>query len=420
MCVAAFGKVTGINGKNAVVSFKGALKEVSIALVPKVQPGDTVVVHAGFATEIVTNLRGVYRDIVATDAYARHLLDAIKKENQRLHERELKIMNFCGTHERTIVQYSLQELLPPNIQLISGPGCPVCVTPEEEIAMGLELAGKRNVILTTFGDLLRVPTRWGSLEQLRIDGVDVRVVYDISQALEIAKASKSEVVHFAVGFETTAPGTAAVISEAGDIDNFSILSSHRVTPPAMEYVLRNSKMDILLCPGHVAMVIGANPFHALVKKYGIPCVISGFEPVDILEAILQAMSQYGKNQCCAINQYERVVKENGNELACSLINETFELKDAKWRGVGILPQSRLVLNSKFGRFDAEAKFGIKIPETKESASQTCICGDILKGTKPQLCPNFGKACTPLNPLGPCMVTTEGACNIAYTSHSSGS
>lgn len=415
MCVAAFGVVSKLMGKNAEVSFRGALKEVSIALVPKVQIGQTVVVHAGFATEIVKDPQKTYRDIVATDAYARQLLDAIEKENKRLHEPELKIMNFCGTHENTIVQYSLRDLLPSNIQLVSGPGCPVCVTPEEEIAMGIEVAKKDDVILTTFGDLLRVPTRWGSLEQLRLDGVDVRMVYDISQALKIAENTNKEVVHFAVGFETTAPGTASVIQEATDTPNFSIISSHRITPPAMEFVILNSKMDILLCPGHVAMVIGTQPFDTLVKKYGIPCVISGFEPVDILEAILKSLYQYGKKNGSVINQYERVVKEKGNELAQSLIRETFTLKDARWRGVGVLPQSRLVLNSKYARFDAETKFGLEMPKAEEAAKRTCMCGEVLKGMKPQLCPNFGKTCTPENPAGPCMVTREGSCSIAYAS-----
>lgn len=413
MCVAAFGKIIRLTGENAVVSFRGALKQVSVVLLPQAVVGDTVVVHAGFATEIVKDTKKIYRDVVASDAYARQLLDAIEKENKRLHERELKIMNFCGTHENTIAQYSLRELLPPNIQLLSGPGCPVCVTPEEEIALGLQAAKKENVILTTFGDLLRVPTRWGSLEQLRLDGVDVRVIYDISQALELAKSCSSEVVHFAVGFETTAPGTAAVIQEAGDIENFSILSSHRITPPAMEYVLSHSKMDILLCPGHVAMVTGTAPFDALVKKYGIPCVIGGFEPVDILQAILQAMVHFGESNGSVLNQYEYVVSEQGNVLAQEMIRKTFTLKDADWRGVGILPKSRLVLKEEYSRFDAEAKFGLQMPEREEDPDRTCMCGEVLKGMKPRFCPNFGKMCTPLNPCGPCMVTSEGSCNIAY-------
>lgn len=262
---------------------------------------------------------------------------------------------------------------------------------------------------------MRVPTKWGALEQLRLDGVDVRMVYDISQALDIAKKSKSEVVHFAVGFETTAPGTASVIHEAGNTENFSIISSHRITSPAMEYVMQNSKMDILLCPGHVAMVIGTDPFDILVKKYGIPCVIGGFEPVDILQSILQAMYNLEKNDLSVINQYENVVKEKGNILAQKLMDDMFMLKDANWRGVNILPQSRMVLKDVYDRFDAEVKFGLEMPEAQEHGKDQsgCMCGEVLKGMKPQECPNFGKKCTPLSPTGPCMVTREGACSIAY-------
>ena len=413
MCIAAFGQIVEINGKTAVVSFRGALKKVSIMLLSKIQLGDTVVVHAGFATEIVKNQQKVYRDIVASDAYARQLLDAIEKESKRFNERKLKIMNFCGTHENTIAKYSLRSLLPPNIQLLSGPGCPVCVTPEEEIAMGLELATRKNVIITTFGDLLRVPTRWGSLEQCRLNGADVRIVYDISQALDLARKTKAEVVHFAVGFETTAPGTACAIQEAGNIENFSILSSHRITSPAMEYVMEHSKMDILLCPGHVAMVIGTAPFEELAQKYNLPCVISGFEPVDILQSILQAMCQFGKESSTAINQYENVVKTEGNPLAKKLIEETFTLKDANWRGVGVLPASRLVCREEYSRFDAEIKFGLTMPQIKATEGNACMCGDVLMGMAPRYCPNFGRGCTPEHPAGPCMVTAEGACSIAY-------
>ena len=413
MCVAAFGQIAEINGKKAVVSFRGARKVVSITLLPNIQLGDTVVVHAGFATEIVKNPQMIYRDIVASDAYARQLLDAISKENKKLQERPLKIMNFCGTHENTIEQYALRSLLPENIQLLSGPGCPVCVTPEEEIAMGLEAAAKENVILTTFGDLLRVPTRWGSLEQCRISGADVRIVYDISQALELARNTDAEVVHFAVGFETTAPGTAAVLQDAERIENFSILSSHRITPPAMEYVMKHSKMDILLCPGHVAMVIGTAPFARLAQKYNLPCVISGFEPVDVLQAILQAMCVFGKDGGSVINQYENVVKPAGNLRAQCLIEKTFACKDANWRGVGILPQSRLVCREEYSRFDAERKFGLTMPLIKEEKENACMCGEVLQGMKPRYCPYFGVKCTPEHPAGPCMVTGEGACSIAY-------
>lgn len=413
VCVAAFGKITELRGKNAVVSFKGALKEVSIVLVPKVKLGDSVVVHAGFATEIVKDTQKLYRDVVATDAYARQLLDAIERENDKLRGRQFKVMNFCGTHENSIVQYGLRELLPSNIQLVSGPGCPVCVTPEEEIAMGLQAAKRKNVILTTYGDLVRVPSSWGSLEQLRMEGANIKIIYDITQALQIARATSEEVIHFAVGFETTAPSTAAILQEADGVENFSILSSHRITPPAMEYVILNSEIDALLCPGNVAMVIGTRPFDLICKKFRMPCVISGFEPVDVLQAILKLLYKLGENELSVINQYSHVVEEQGNTLAQSLIDEVFTLKDANWRGVGLLPESRLVLKHKYSRFDAELKFGIRLPEKPDTSQEACMCGEILKGAKPQLCPNFGKICTPSNPKGPCMVTREGTCCIAY-------
>jgi hydrogenase expression/formation protein HypD len=417
MCVAAFGKITEIKGNNATVSFRGVLKEVSIVLLPNVNLGDTVVVHAGFATEIIKDTQKLYMDVISTDAYSRQLLDAIEKENKKLNGRQFRVMNFCGTHENSIVQYGLRELLPPNIQLVSGPGCPVCVTPEEEIAMGMEVARKKNVILTTYGDLIRVPTPWGTLEQMRMEGANIKVVYDITQALQIAKATDQEVVHFAVGFETTAPGTAAILKEAEGIKNFSILSSHRITPPAMEFVLSNAKIDAMLCPGHVAMVIGAKPFDLLCKKYRIPCVIGGFEPDEVLQAILKVLYTLGESELSVINEYSRVVKDEGNTLAQSLMNEVFTLKDANWRGVGSLPNSRLVLRPEYSQFDAEQKFEIQIPEKPGTDHETCICGEVLKGARPQFCPNFGKTCSPTNPKGPCMVSREGTCYIAHSNRS---
>lgn len=413
MCVAAFGKVIELKGKNAVVSFRGVTMEVSIALVPGVEAGESVVVHAGFATEIVKDTQKFFQDIVSTDAYAAHLLDAIKRESGKFGGQQFKIMNFCGTHENTIVQYGLRELLPSCIQLVSGPGCPVCVTPEEEIAKGIEIAKREDVILTTYGDLMRVPTKWGSLEQVRMNGADIRIIYNISQALELARATKKEVVHFAVGFETTAPSTAAVLQEAGNKNNFSILSSHRITPPAMEYVLLNSEVNAILCPGHVAMVIGTKPFDVLSRKCKIPCVIGGFEPVDILESVLMMLQRLDDNDCSAANQYCRVVEDEGNTVAQGLINKTFRLKDANWRGVGPLSQSRLVLKDEYSIFDAEQKFSIQLPVETDYANQSCICSDILKGKSPKTCPNFMKCCSPENPLGPCMISREGACNIAY-------
>jgi hydrogenase expression/formation protein HypD len=413
MCVAAFGEIVELKGKNAVVSFMGVMKEVSIALLPKVKEGDSVVVHAGFATELVKEPLKFYKEVISTDAYARHMLDAIQKENEKYHGRQLRIMNFCGTHENTIVKYALRELLPSNIELLSGPGCPVCVTPEEEIAMGLEAAEKKGIILTTYGDLLKVPTQWGSLEQLRGQGANIKIVYDIHQALQMAKSCAEEVVHFAVGFETTAPGTAAVLKEAEGVENFSILSAHRITPPAMEYVLTHSKIDALICPGHVAMVTGTEIFDRICKKYRVPGIVTGFEPVDVLQAILIVLQNFDQNEYFMVNQYARVVEEQGNGLAQSLIHDVFQLKDANWRGIGVLPGSRLVLKPQYDKFNAELKLGITVKKKTEANKDFCICGEVLQGVKPRFCPSFGKSCTPESPKGPCMVSKEGACNIAY-------
>jgi hydrogenase expression/formation protein HypD len=248
---------------------------------------------------------------------------------------------------------------------------------------------------------------------MRLKGADIRIIYNISQALEIAKSTGKEVIHFAVGFETTAPSTAAALQESGSINNFSILSSHRITPPAMESVLSNSRIDAVLCPGHVAMVIGAMPFDLLSRKYKIPCVVSGFEPADILESILRILERYGEDDYSIINQYDRVVEYDGNILAQDLINQTYALKGANWRGVGWLPESRLVLKDEYSRFDAEKKFEIKGLEKIDIPDQSCMCGEVLKGTSPKMCPNFMKTCTPSDPKGPCMISNEGACNIAF-------
>ncbi|WP_425059071.1 hypothetical protein SCACP_37250 [Sporomusa carbonis] len=413
MCVAAVGMVTAVQGKRAIVSFKGALQEVSLALLPHVKIGDHVVVHAGFAAEIVKDVPKLYQDVVATDARARQILDAIERETKNFSGQKIRIMNFCGSHENTVVQYGLRDLLPECIELVSGPGCPVCVTAAEEIALGLEVARRENVTLTTFGDLIRVPTPWGSLEQLQEEGADVRVIYDISQALQLARVSEREIVHFAIGFETTAPLTASVIREAQNIDNFSIISSHRVTPPAIEYVLANYQVDAVLCPGHVAMIIGVEPFRSLFNNRRIPYVISGFEPIDLLQGVLFLLQQLLGKMSANNNQYSRVVEEKGNELAQSLLTNVFTLTDAYWRGFDILPASRLILRPEYQQFDAQYRFGLQMPSKPEATETLCICNAILSGANPRECSLFAKACTPEHPSGPCMVSREGACHISY-------
>jgi len=417
MCVAAVGKVIKVNGGQALCSFDGVLKEVSIALLPMVQPGDNVVVHSGFASEIVKDRKKLYRDIVSTDSFARQILEAIERENKKLKNRHIQLMHFCGSHEDLIVKYGLRELLPDNIQLISGPTCSMCVLPECEIELGLKIAQKEDVILTVFEDLLYIRTRLGSLIDFKERGSHIKVVYDINQALQIAKSTKKEVVYFSIGFENTIPAIAQTLLEAKDVDNFSIISSHRTVIPAMDYVLQISKVDGAICPGHIAMVIGVKPFEQLSRKHQSNFVIAGFEPIDILKAVLTIIREINNNTSGTINQYTRIVEEQGDILAQKKIKEVFSYKDAVWRGFPSLPNSRLILRKEFDNFNAEKKFAIPLLENCEELSDKCICGDILKGKKPQECMNFYQVCTPITPQGPCIVSKNGACYISYQNES---
>lgn len=419
MCVAAIGQVVEIKGTRAICSFSGVRKETSIVLVPKVEVGNYVVVHVGFATEIVSDLPGYYRNTVATDAYARQLLDAIATKCLELQGHPIRIMNFCGSHEYTINQFGLRGLLPDNISLISGPGCPVCVTPVSEIYLAMEACKKHNVILTVYGDMFTIPTPWGSLEQLKSEGANIRWVSDINQALKLARQVKQQVVHFAVGFETTAPSTGAAIMEATDSDmtNFSIISSHRLTLPAMEYVLSTSSIDAVICPGNVAMVTGSEPFEKIFEKYRLPLIITGFEPIDVLEAVLKVVCQLRANVSSLENQYSRVVRKAGNPTAKQLLAQVFQAENAPWRGLPTLPESRLVLKNRYEKYNAECKFALEKPQIVPEIEEPCCCAEVLRGEKePQDCPHYGKDCTPERPKGPCMTTTEGACKIRYASY----
>lgn len=413
MCVATVGIVVEIQGQRALVDFSGALMEVSVALLPRVKIDDHVMVHAGFAAEVVKDVSKLYRDMVANDARAVQILDAIAKAAEKFSDRQIRIMNFCGSHEHTTVQYGLRELLPDNIELLSGPGCPVCVTAVEEIALGMEAARKKDVTLTTFGDLVRVPTPWGSLAEFRASGGDVRVISDIHQALQLARAGNKEVVHLAVGFETTAPATAAVVEAAADVPNFSIISSHRVTPPAMRYILANHAVDGVLCPGHVAMITGMGPFHAIFAEFPKPYVVCGFKPLDVLQGIFLLLRQLAGLTVATRNQYACAVQEKGNIVAQNLINEVFSLSDAFWRNIDVLPASRLVLCERYQYFDAEYRFALQVPPMMKENGQRCLCEKILQGANPRKCPHFATGCTPEQPLGPCMVSREGTCFICY-------
>lgn len=325
---------------------------------------------------------------------------------------EIKIMHVCGTHEDTITRYGIRSLLPENIGLISGPGCPVCVTTQREIDEALFLAEK-GITITTFGDMLNVPGSNGSLADAKANGGDVRVVYSITDSVEIAgKNPEKEIVHIAIGFETTAPTSAIGINDAPE--NFSILSCHRLIPPAMEFLLRSEDVDIdgFINPGHVSTIIGAKAYEGISKKYGIPQVISGFEPLDVLFSVFILLSMIKKKDGGVVNEYSRVVRYEGNPRALKAMNEIFETYDVEWRGFPEIPNSGLRLRGKFSEYDARKRFDVNVKKIR--IHKGCMCGEVLKGKiSPDECKLFANVCNPGHPIGPCMVSKEGACGIAY-------
>ncbi|MFP4005820.1 MAG: hydrogenase formation protein HypD [Candidatus Hadarchaeia archaeon] len=324
----------------------------------------------------------------------------------------VKLMNVCGTHEMNIVKHGIRNLLPKKIKLIAGPGCPVCVTPSREIDEAIELAeeGKK---ITTFGDMYRVPGSSSSLTSAKTKGADVQIVYGISDAVEIAAQNPGrEVVHVAIGFETTAPTTAAEMLREPP-ENFSILTCHRVMPPVMEHLLTSGETDIdgYICPGHVSTIIGAEPYRPLSKKFEIPQVIAGFEPLDILLSVLMLLRQMKEGRNEVENEYERFVREKGNERAKNQMKEVFDKTDDFWRGFPKIPKSKLELRGKFEKHDARKKFDIET-EREIEFSKGCRCDEVLKGLiDPKKCPFFLNGCSPDSPKGPCMVSAEGTCSV---------
>ncbi len=353
-----------------------------------------------------------YIDEFRNPEVAKHLLVEIKA----ISKTPIRLMEVCGTHTMSIGRYGLRTLLPSHIKLISGPGCPVCVTSAKDIDKMIKLASY-DVIVTTFGDLMRVPGSRSSLQKERANGADVRVVYSPFDALEIAKKNPNKpVVFLGVGFETTAPGIAATVMAAKEqgIKNFFIFSAHKVTPPVMEALISSPdlKIDGFICPGHVSVIVGLKPYERLVEKYHVPCVVTGFEPVDILQGILMLVKQIEKHSPKAEIQYTRAVKPEGNPKAMELMFKVFEPVDATWRGIGVIPKSGLALKEEYAAHDASKVFDIEVGEAKEPPG--CRCGDILKGLiTPPECPLFGKICTPAHPVGPCMVSAEGSCAAYY-------
>lgn len=329
-------------------------------------------------------------------------------------KRPVKIVHVCGTHEAAIAESGLRALLPKRVEIYEGPGCPVCVTSTADINLAVKLALEVGVILCTFGDMLRVPGTELTLEEAKAEGADVRVVLSAADAVRTARENPHrEVVFFAVGFETTAPGTAAVLLDRPP-DNFSVLCSHKLIPPALEALLReNTEVDGFLAPGHVSTVIGADAYQELADKFHVPVVVGGFEPLDILYAIALVLKQLREGRAEVENAYPRAVRPGGNARAKELMGEVFQVVDASWRGIGTIPASGLGIRAELSRFDARRRFAIQAAPGEEEPPG-CLCPDVIMAKAvPTDCPLFGTACTPLSPVGPCMVGTEGACSIWY-------
>lgn len=331
--------------------------------------------------------------------------------------RDWTIMEVCGGQTHSIIKFGLDQMLPARIQLLHGPGCPVCVTPAEILDKAVFIAGQPNVIFCSFGDMLRVPGSVDDLLTAKSRGADVRIVYSPLDAVKIAQANpEKEVVFLAVGFETTAPANALAVHQASSwkVENFSVLVSHVLVPPAIEAILSapGNRVQGFLAAGHVCSVMGYHEYEPIVEKYGVPVVVTGFEPLDILQGVYMCIRQLEEGRAEVENQYARSVRREGNRPAQDLIQKVFQVMPRKWRGIGEIPASGLGLREEYRGFDAEKRF--VVPELSSSAESECISGLILQGfKKPPDCPAFGGRCTPERPLGATMVSTEGACAAYY-------
>ncbi len=347
---------------------------------------------------------------------ARKLIAAIRAKSKK----PIRLMEVCGTHTVSIFRHGIRQVLPTNIQLISGPGCPVCVTATEEIDRAIKLARHPEVMVTTFGDLVRVPGSHSSLQQERAEGADVRMVYSSFDALKLAQENPDKkVVFLAIGFETTAPTIAAAVLEAlrTGLKNFYILSAHKLLPPALTALLDSGDLNIqgFIYPGHVTTVIGTSAYEAVAQKYHLPGVVCGFEPVDILETILLLVQQLESDEVRVEIQYKRGAAAEGNPKALAVLNRVFIPCDAPWRGLGLIPESGLTLRAEYRAFAAEDHFDLQVPPAQDHPG--CACGEVLRGIKtPPDCRLFRTVCRPDSPIGPCMVSTEGTCAAYYKYH----
>jgi len=344
---------------------------------------------------------------------ARHLVELIEQAA----DRPMKIMEVCGTHTVAIARFGLRELMPANVTLLSGPGCPVCVTANRDIDFAIEIGRLPNVVITTFGDMMKVPGSYSSLSREKADGRDIRIIYSPLDALKIAETEPDkQVVFLGVGFETTIPTIAVTIKEAKKrgLTNYSVLSVHKTVPKALEALINDPEVQIdgFILPGHVSTIIGPEPYRFLVSQYHVPGVATGFEPIDVLQGVWMLARQISEGRAEIEVAYKRGVNSDGNPTARALMAEVFEPSDSDWRGIGIIPGTGLAIREAFSGFDAAKRFDVTPPEPKEIPG--CQCGDVLRGVVlPFQCRLFGKGCTPEHPIGPCMVSSEGSCAAYY-------
>jgi len=354
-----------------------------------------------------------YVDEYRDQALVRSLASRMAKQI----DRPLRFMEVCGTHTMNIFRFGLRSLFPTSLQVVSGPGCPVCVTAAADIDACIAAAECQNVITATFGDLVRVPGSRGSLAESRARGARVEIIYSPIDALELARENPDKLVVFlGIGFETTVPTVAAAIAQAATLklENFCVLSLHKVMPPIFARLLDGEhQLDGLLCPGHVATIVGRKAFEPVAADYNLPCVISGFEPVDIMQALVQLTQLVVRQEAKVVNAYPRAVAEHGNISAWQVVNKVFQPVDADWRGMGTVKNSGLAIRDAYAHFDASQRLDLEV-ETFHLPPSGCRCGDVICGRcQPLDCAHFGDSCTPQNPLGPCMVSSEGSCAAYY-------
>ncbi|HEB66270.1 MAG TPA: hydrogenase formation protein HypD [Chloroflexi bacterium] len=338
-------------------------------------------------------------------------------EIHALADRPMAFMEFCGGHTHAIMQNGIRQLMPETVRLLSGPGCPVCVTSQRDIDQAIALSQLPDVVLTTFGDMVRVPGTSLTLQEAAAEGSEVRIVYSPLDAVQLAQENPDkQVVFLGVGFETTAPGVAASVLQASalKLENYAVFSMHKYTPPAMRAILDAGevRLDGIIGPGHVSAIIGLNGWEFLPREYGMPVVVSGFEPVDILLTVRRLVGQVRNGEAYAENAYNRSVLPEGNRTALQIMDTVFEVGEADWRGFGPIPASGMDVRPEYRQFDARARFSL--PDVPSREPPGCRCGEVLRGIiEPPDCPLYAKACTPDRPKGPCMVSDEGACSAFY-------